>query len=117
MKRCAIKLLTNLKVSSYETVPAGTIWEGTVDSLPDFIQSMVREKSRSIAVRELPEEVKVPELPDIPEGTDELPDGSDEGPEGVETPDEVTETTAVSEPEPEPKPEPTKKPSRKPIKK
>lgn len=65
MKRFAIKLLTNLKVSSVETVSSGTIWEGTVDSLPEYIQAMVRAESRSIAIRELPEEVILPEVPEV----------------------------------------------------
>lgn len=63
MSRFSIKLLTNLKVSSSLTVPAGQMWNGPLDDLPGYIRTMVEEKSPSIIVRELPEEKPVAEVP------------------------------------------------------
>lgn len=64
MSRFAIELLTNLKVSSELTVPKGQSFSGSFEELPNYIRSMMEEKSSSIIVRELPEELPVVEIPE-----------------------------------------------------
>lgn len=63
MSRYAIKLLTNLKISGTYTLPKGKEFIGSLEEFPESVQSLFREKSLSIAVRELPPETAPVEVP------------------------------------------------------